>query len=397
MGKKEPSDHAPESSRGRHACADRSHALAAGIASSAPPLEATRVSILRSLSGIGRVTAHRDYDVFEAGDVVLQAGSVFPGLRLAYKTYGALNARKDNVIVYPTSFSAQHSDIEWLVQRGGALDPDRFFIVIPNLFGNGLSSSPSNSQDALGDAPFPPISYHDAVAIQRRLLTEQFGISSIALVYGWSMGAMQAYHWASCHPDMVERAAIVCGSARCSPYNHVFLEGVKAALTADPAYRDGRFVGRPSAGFRAMGRVYAGWAMSHAFYRDEVWREAGFQSPEDYLARSWDNAFSRRDANDLLVQIAIWQNGDISRCSAFGGNLDRALAAIKARVLLMPGQTDRYFDMRDNEDEIGRLINAKSAALRPIPSIHGHRAGNPVNNPADRTFINAEISALLQT
>jgi homoserine acetyltransferase len=73
-------------------------------------------------------------------------------------------------------------------------------------------------------------------------LVEQFGISTIALVYGWSMGGMQAYHWAAVHPDMVERAAVVCGSARCSPYNHVFLEGVKAALTADPAFSDGRFV-----------------------------------------------------------------------------------------------------------------------------------------------------------
>jgi homoserine O-acetyltransferase len=63
----------------------------------------------------------------------------------------------------------------------------------------------------------------------------------------------------------------------------------------------------------------------------------------------------------------------------------------------MPGQTDRYFDIRDNENEIGRLVNAKSAALRPIPSIHGHRAGNPVNIAADRAFINAEISALLQS
>ena len=255
-----------------------------------------------------------------------------------------------------------------------------------------LSSSPSNSDVT----PFPDISYHDAVAVQRRLLVEQFGISSIALVYGWSMGGMQAYHWAACHSDMVERAAIVCGSARCSPYNHVFLEGVKAALTADPMFRDGRFVDKPSAGLRAMGRVYAGWAMSHAFYRDEVWREAGFQSLEDYLARAWDDAFSRRDANDLLAQIGIWQRGDISQCAEFGGDIGRALAAIKARVLLMPGQTDRYFDMRDNEAEIGGLVNAKSAELHPIPSVHGHRAGNPINIPADRAFINAEISALLQ-
>ncbi len=337
------------------------------------------------------MTTH-DYRIFDAGDVRLQSGVVFPSMQLAYQTYGAMNARKDNVIVYPTSFSAQHYDTEWLIQRGGALDPDRYFIIIPNLFGNGLSSSPSNSTVT----PFPAITYHDAVAVQRRLLVEQFGISTVALVYGWSMGGMQAYHWAARYPDMVERAAVVCGSARCSPYNYVFLEGVKAALTTDPAWQDGRFVAKPVAGLRAMGRVYAGWAMSHAYYRDEIWRAAGFTSLEDYLARSWDVAFSRRDANDLLAQIAIWQNGDISRCPEFGGDLDRALAAVKANILLMPGQTDRYFDVRDNEAELGRLVNARSAELRPIPSIHGHRAGNPVSNPADRDFINAEVAALLQ-
>jgi len=338
------------------------------------------------------MTMNGDYEVFEAGDVLLQLGVVFPAMRLAYKTYGRLNARKDNVIVYPTSFSAQHVDTEWLIQPGGILDPDRYFIVIPNLFGNGLSSSPSNTDVT----PFPEISYHDAVAVQRRLLVEQFGIAKIALVYGWSMGGMQAYHWAARHPDMVERAAIVCGSARCSPYNHVFLEGVRAALTTDPNFRDGCFIASPTAGLRAMGRVYAGWAMSHAFYRDEVWREAGFNSLEDYLAGSWDGAFARRDANDLLAQVGIWQRGDISQCPEFGGNIDRALAAIRARVLLMPGQTDRYFDVRDNEDEIGRLVNAKSAELHPIPSIHGHRAGNPITYPADRAFIKAEILALLE-
>ncbi|MBR1223829.1 MULTISPECIES: alpha/beta fold hydrolase [unclassified Bradyrhizobium] len=338
------------------------------------------------------MTTSGDYQVFEAGDVPLQSDVVFPSMRLAYKTYGSLNARKDNVIVYPTSFSAQHLDTEWLIQPGGILDPERYLIIIPNLFGNGLSSSPSNS----GITPFPAISYHDAVAVQRRLLVEQFGIAKIALVYGWSMGGMQAYHWAACHPDMVERAAIVCGSARCSPYNHVFLEGVKAALITDPNFRDGRFTAKPTAGLRAMGRIYAGWAMSHAFYRDEVWREGGFTSLEDYLTRSWDEAFARRDANDLLAQIGIWQRGDISRCAEFDGNIGRALAAIKARVLLMPGQTDRYFDVRDNEDEIGKLVNAKSAELHPIPSIHGHRAGNPINYPADRAFINAEISAFLK-
>ena len=114
------------------------------------------------------MTAGTDYQIFEAGDVALQSGVVFRSLRLAYQTYGTLNANKDNVIVYPTSFSAQHYDTEWLIQPGGILDPDCYFIVIPNLFCNGLSSSPSNSGEAPGSAPFPDISYHDAVAVQRR-------------------------------------------------------------------------------------------------------------------------------------------------------------------------------------------------------------------------------------
>ena len=336
------------------------------------------------------MTGQSDYEIFEAGDVTLQSGTVFPAMKLACKTYGTLNAAKDNVILYPTSFSAQHFDIEWLIGPDGVLDPTRYFIIIPNLFGNGLSSSPSNTA-----APFPEVSYHDAISAQHRLLTERFGITKLALVYGWSMGGMQAYHWAALHPDMVERAAVVCGSARCAPYNHVFLESVKGALTGDPAFRDGRFVERPIAGYRAMGRVYAGWAMSHGFYRDELWQEAGFTSLEDYLVRAWDAAFARRDANDLLAQVGIWQRGDISRCTAFGGDFDGTLAAIKAHMLLMPGATDRYFDVRDNEDELGKLVNAKSAVLHPIPSLHGHRAGNPVNNPSEQAFIKAEIAALL--
>jgi homoserine O-acetyltransferase len=336
------------------------------------------------------MTGQHDYEIFDAGNVVLQSGAVSP-LKLAYKTYGELSAAKDNVILYPTSFSAQHYDTEWLIRPDGVLDPNRYFIIIPNLFGNGLSSSPSNSPGA----PFPQITYHDAIAIQHRLLTERFGVTKLALVYGWSMGGMQAYHWAALHPDMVARAAVVCGSARCAPYNHVFLEGVKAALTGDPAFRDGRFVEKPVAGYRAMGRVYAGWAMSHGFYRDELWWEAGFTSLEDYLVRAWDATFARRDANDLLAQLGTWQSGDIGNCAAFGGDLDRALAAIKAHMLLMPGATDRYFDVRDNEDELGKLINAKSAVLHPIPSLHGHRAGNPVSNPRDLAFLKAEIAELL--
>lgn len=338
------------------------------------------------------LSTQRDYALFQAGNVVLQSGRTFPGMSIAYKTYGKLNADKSNVVVYPTSYSAQHYDTEWLVRSGGALDPDKYFIVIPNLFGNGLSSSPSNTPWPLTGDRYPDVTYHDAVRVQQRLLAEVFGISKVKLVYGWSMGAMQAYHWAVAFPELVERIAVVCGSARCAPHNAVFLESVRAALTADAAYVDGAFTARPVRGFRAMGRVYAGWALSQEFYREEVWRSIGFSSLEDFIVRFWEANFSRRDPADLLAQLWTWQHGDISAHPDFKGDLAKALASIRARVLLMPGDHDLYFRVEDNRREMPHL---KHAELKPIPSIWGHRAGNPSQAPEDAAFIEAAVRQLL--
>jgi homoserine O-acetyltransferase/O-succinyltransferase len=95
----------------------------------------------------------------------------------------------------------------------------------------------------------------------------------------------------------------ICGSAKTSPPNFVFLEGVKAALTADPAWQDGWFATPPTRGFQAMGRVYAGWGLSQAFYREEEWRKLGYSSLEDFLVGNWEGGFRRRDANDLLAML----------------------------------------------------------------------------------------------
>ena len=108
--------------------------------------------------------------VFSLGDWPLQSGAVLRNARLSWKSFGSLAPGRDNVIVYPTSFSAQHGDIQWLVGPEGVLDPTRWFIVIPDMFGNGLSSSPSN------DDAYPAlVTAGDNVRAQRRFLRQQFG------------------------------------------------------------------------------------------------------------------------------------------------------------------------------------------------------------------------------
>ena len=89
--------------------------------------------------------------VFPLGDLTLQSGAVLAKASIAWKSHGTLSPARDNAILYPTSYSAQHPDLEWLIGPDKVLDPARWFIVIPNMFGNGLSTSPSNA------AGYPPL------------------------------------------------------------------------------------------------------------------------------------------------------------------------------------------------------------------------------------------------
>ena len=315
--------------------------------------------------------------IWSADHVRLQRGGTLKQARIVWKTYGTLSPKRDNVILYPTSYGAHHTDIEWLVDVRHCLDPSRYFIVIPNMMTNGLSSSPSNTPD------FPEVTTFDNVMLQRQMLVELFGIDRLKLVYGWSMGAQQAYHWGALFGEAVERIVVNCGSAKTAPHNFVFLEGIRTTLQA---------AATPQQGLRAMGRIYAGWALSQTFYRREMWRGLGFSSLEDFLVRSWEANFLRRDMNDLLAQLFTWQHGDISANDLYRGDLQMALAGIKAKVLLMPSATDLYFQTDDNREELPYLRYGK---LVEIPSVWGHRAGNPRDNPEDAAFIDAQVEALL--
>jgi homoserine O-acetyltransferase/O-succinyltransferase len=334
-----------------------------------------------------------DYEIFELGDVVLQCQQTLRNAKLAYKTYGTLNAAKDNVIVYPTWYSGQHYENEWLVGEGMALDPQKYFIIIPNLLGNGLSSSPSNTPPPFDRARFPNVTFYDNVKVQHQLVTEKFGIKTIKLVTGWSMGAGQTFQWGASYPDMVERICPFLGAAKTSRHNIVFLEGVKAALTADDAWRNGWYDQPPIKGLRAMGRVYAGWGLSQSFYREKIdLTKLGYASLEDFLIGFWENLFFRRDANNLLTMLWTWQQGDISNNELYHGNFEAALNAIKAKAIVISGKHDLYFPPEDNRYEVAQMPNAE---FRQTDSIWGHFAGGPGLNPEDVKFIDDSLKELL--
>jgi homoserine O-acetyltransferase len=140
-----------------------------------------------------------------------------------------------------------------------------------------------------------------------------------------------------------------------------------------------------------MGRVYAGWAMSQAFYRHGLHITAANPSLEDYLVRSWEGNFLRRDGDDLLAMLATWTASDISANDRYKGDLTAALRAIQAKTFIMPSRTDLYFTPEDAEAECRLMPNAE---FRPIESVWGHRAGNPVTNPEDMAFLRRAVDDL---
>ena len=332
-----------------------------------------------------------DEGVFDLGDLRLASGTTLPNAKIGYKAHGKLSAAKNNVILYPTPYPAQHGDIEWLIGPGKALDPAKYFIIVLDQLGNGLSSSPSNTPAPFDRMRFPTVTIQDDVTAQHKLVTSGFGIERIALVVGWSMGAQQTFQWAVSHPAMVERIAPFCGTAKTTPHNWVFLQSLYTSLTTDPAWMDGNYNEQPAKGMRAFAHIYASWAPSQPFYKKELYKPLGFATLEDYLAGFWERRYARRDANNLLILLRKWQLNDVGKSNGFGGSLERALGSITAKAVVMAGQTDLYFTPEDIEADASHIRGARYVV---IPSLWGHMAGSGLNDP-DTQFIDRQLKALL--
>ncbi|MDA1283431.1 MAG: alpha/beta fold hydrolase [Proteobacteria bacterium] len=329
--------------------------------------------------------------VHKLENFILKSG-VTINLELSYLTIGELNKKKDNVIIYPTRYAGTHLEQGYLIGEQLALNPKDYFIIIPNMFCNGVSSSPSNTIEPLNGPNFPLITIQDNVIAQHNLVTNLFGIEKIKLVVGWSMGGQQAYQWATQYPDIVENIAAMCAHAKTSDHTHVFLEGMYAALTSDLNWNEGNYKEQPNAGKTTMAMAWAGWALGQNWFREKLYLNDGYKSPQEVLDKLWKTIYYKRDANDLLAMIRTWQEHDISNNEKYNGNIEEALSSIKANVVLMPGINDLYFPPEENKEELKSLKNGK---LEIIPSNYGHYAG-AAKSKEDLDFVNNQIKILLK-
>jgi homoserine O-acetyltransferase len=326
-----------------------------------------------------------------------ESGAVLPKARIVYGTYGALNAARDNAVLLPSHYMANHHGYDWLIAGQGAatqigepraLDPTKLFLVATELFGNGQSSSPSNTPEPFHGPRFPVMTIRDNVEAVHRLLVDELRVTHVRAVIGFSMGAEQAFQWAVSYPSFADRIVATSGTARAWPHGIVRLEGQIAALTADPEFKGGDYTTPPRKGIEAYGMVWLGWLYSQEWWRAEMWK---ITAPERTLQQEIENRrrtfFASNDANDLILQARTWQRHDVGTTKGFDGDTAKALRSITVPVLYMPSETDLYFPLTDAKYE-SQFISRVS--LVPIPSLWGHPAGAG-GNPADRAFLNEKI------
>jgi homoserine acetyltransferase len=355
---------------------------------------------------------------YSLGDFTLSNGEVIPDAYLAYRTFGKKGAP---LILYPTWYSGTITEGNvWLVSTKEhtrkALDPERYFIVIPALFGNGESTSPSNHKLGID---LPRATFFDNVKAQHQLVTQHFGYKEIHLVAGWSMGAANSFQWATQYPDMVQRCAPFCGAARCAPHNWIMLQAVKGAILTDAVgYADGKYMQvhkqQPLVGLKALARVYAGWGFSQAFYRRGGFKtEFGIDGGlETILKEFWEAYFTKKDANNLLYMLWTWEHADVGMQDKYASavqikqsrvedlvrdkdsdeSFQKALSSIKAKTVILPSQTDLYFPPEDSEIEQQHI--GSNVKLTVIPSDAGHWAG--FNMEKDTKFLDNCLYELLQ-
>src|SRR5436190_21877264 len=260
---------------------------------------------------------------FVISDFRTESGVTLPKARLVYGTYGRLNDAKDNVVLLPSHYMANFHGYEWLIGPGRALDASQLFLVATELFGNGHSSSPSNTPEPHHGPRFPVTTIRDNVEAVHRLLTEELKVTHLRAIIGFSMGAQQAFQWAVSYPEFADRIVATSGTAKTYPHGIVRLEGQIAALTADSAFHGGDYTSPPKKGLEAFGMVWAGWLFSQEWWRRELWRTT---AQPGTLAQEIENRrrtfFANSDANDLILQARTWQRHDVGTTPGFNGDVE---------------------------------------------------------------------------
>ncbi|MBK5250189.1 MAG: homoserine O-acetyltransferase [Actinomycetales bacterium] len=331
----------------------------------------------------------------DLGPLPLEAGGRLPAVRLAYETWGTLNAAGDNAVLVLHALTGDshvtgeaqegHPTAGWwsdMVGPGRPIDTDQYFVVAPNVIG-GCQGSTGPSSDAPNGTPwgsrFPYVTVRDQVAAEIEL-TDRLGIDSWALVIGPSMGGHRALEWAAEAPERVRALAAIATAAQTSGDQIAWAHAQLAAIRSDPRFRGGDYYDAADDDGPHVGLGIAR-QIAHTTYRSAAELDERFgrfpqggEEPlgggrfavQSYLDHHAGKLARRFDANSYLVLTESMLTHDLGRDR---GGVESALASITARTLAVAVDSDRLF-LPSQSARISTGV--PHGQLRTIHSDHGH-------------------------
>jgi homoserine O-acetyltransferase/O-succinyltransferase len=272
-----------------------------------------------------------DQQIAELGRCKLASGQVIEDCRVGYRTFGRLNAARNNAVLMPTWLYGKSSDLISLFGDGSSplqlVDTGRFYGIAIDSLGNGISSSPSNSKTQHGTA-FPAFTPRDAVETEYRVMTEVLGLRHLHAVLGLSMGGEQTFVWAVTHPEFFDLAVPILGTPRLTSYDLHVKRIMVETILSDPAYQNGNYTSEPPL---KLANLFGTLVVTTPEFRNRT-------TPRDGLEEFFAQAESPLpiDANDRLWQLRAIMAQDVI------GNRTLADAArsAKARFLVIVSAED---------------------------------------------------------
>ena len=235
------------------------------------------------------------------GDVRLESGSVIRDCRIGYRTAGQLDAARSNAVLVTPWFQGTSAELTRQIGPGKLVDSSKYFVIMVDTLGNGVSSSPSTSSLQPGD-DFPTFSIGDMVETQHHLVTQVLHVAHLKAVVGISMGGMQVFQWITTYPEFMDKGISIVGSPQAQPDDRLRCQDLIRTVQANPAWKRAMFAlgrGQPRAAFGELGI----------------------------------------DAGDHARQAQAIMALDIP--SSFGGSMARAASSIRARLLVVGTTKDR--------------------------------------------------------
>jgi len=295
------------------------------------------------------------------GDFKLESGEVLRDCRIGYRTFGQLNADKSNAILFPTWAGGTTEQLAGNVGPGKLADSSKYYVILVDALSNGVSSSPSNSQQQ-PHMRFPKITLHDMVATEHDMLTKFLHIEHVKAVMGISLGGMQTFQWMVQHPDFMDKGIPIVGSPRIAPYDLVHLQAQIDAIENDPGWQGGDYTKNPG---RAAEYEFGAILLSTPEHfnkthtREQVLKE---------IAHARESS-EGSDANNKIRQAEAMVALDVS--APFGGSMEKAAASVKAEVLVIVAKQD-HAATPGPATEFAHLLHAE---LLELDDECGHQYG----------------------